>query len=82
MQVYVIFWIFFSKELNKKSSKFYTDLKNIIFLWCRKKNVEKIKKNFFTNEIRTGKGLIFHITPSNVPVNFMYSLIFGVTDWQ
>ena len=68
---------FFSKELNKKSSKFYTDLKTLSF-WCRKKNVEKIKKKFFTNEIRTGKGLIFHITPSNVPVNFMYSLIFGL----
>jgi hypothetical protein len=67
----------FSKELNKKSTKVYPDLKSLSF-WCRKKNIDRIKKNFLTNEIRAGKGLIFHIAPSNVPTNFMYSLIFGL----
>lgn len=67
----------FSKELNKNTSKFYPDLKSLSF-WCRKKNIDRLKKNFFSNEIRTGKGLIFHIAPSNVPTNFMYSLIFGL----
>ena len=68
---------FFSKELDKKSSRFYPDLKALSF-WCRSKNIDKIKKTILTNEIRTGKGLVFHIAPSNVPTNFMYSLIFGL----
>ena len=29
-------------------------------------------------QIRFGRGLIFHITPSNVPTNFIYSLLFGI----
>ena len=28
--------------------------------------------------LRSGLGLLFHITPSNIPVNFAYSLIFGL----
>ena len=28
--------------------------------------------------IRIGKGLVFHIAPSNVPVNFAYSLALGL----
>ena len=30
------------------------------------------------NELRLGVGLAFHITPSNMPTNFAYSLLFGL----
>ncbi len=68
----------FSKELikNKKSNKF-PDVKTLAF-WCREKNIINFKKKFVSNKIRLGLGLIFHITPSNIPTNFAYSLIFGL----
>ena len=37
-----------------------------------------MKNNFLSNHTRVGLGLIFHITPSNIPTNFAYSLIFGL----
>ena len=67
----------FSKELSKKIYNDFIDLKSLSF-WCRKNNLNRIKKSFFSKEIRSGIGLIFHVTPSNVPTNFMYSLIFGL----
>jgi hypothetical protein len=67
-----------SNELNKKAlSKFYPDVKTFAF-WCRKNNIYNLKKKFTTEETRLGLGLIFHITPSNIPTNFAYSLIFGL----
>ena len=67
-----------SEELNLVSkSKKYSDIKTLAF-WCRKKNIYKLKETFFSEETRLGLGLIFHITPSNIPTNFAYSLIFGL----
>ena len=67
-----------SKELNlDKSTKKYPDIKALAF-WCRKQKILNYKKTFNTKEIRLGLGLIFHITPSNIPTNFAYSLIFGL----
>ena len=69
----------FSFELNKiKYTKIYKDIKTLSF-FCRYQNLIILKKKFYTNqEIRIGQGLIFHITPSNIPTNFVYSLIFGL----
>ena len=68
----------FSKELNNnKFSKNFPDIKTLAF-WCRKKNILNLKKKFISNKTRVGLGLIFHITPSNIPTNFAYSLIFGL----
>ncbi len=70
----------FSKLLNLHSeTKNFPDLKALSF-WCRKKNIEKFKKNFFeqNSSIRMALGLVFHITPSNIPTNFAYSLLFGL----
>ena len=68
----------FSEELNNnKESKKFPDLKTLAF-WCRKKNILNFKKKFLTEKTRVGLGLLFHITPSNIPTNFAYSLIFGL----
>ena len=68
----------FSKKLMiDKNAKRYTDLIALAF-WCRKNNLIKLKNEKKSKEIRIGRGLIFHITPSNVPTNFFYSLIFGL----
>ena len=62
---------------NSRLSKKYPDIKTLAF-WCRKKNILNLQKKLQTNESRLGLGLIFHITPSNIPTNFAYSLIFGL----
>ena len=68
----------FSTEIsNDKRCKNYPDINTLAF-WCRKKNILKFKKKFSTKELRLGLGLVFHITPSNIPTNFAYSLIFGL----
>ena len=68
----------FSKELlmHKRSSEF-SDLKTLGF-WCRKQNILSFKKKFDSEKLRIGIGLVFHITPSNIPTNFAYSLLFGL----
>tara|TARA_B100000780_G_scaffold66446_1_gene43764 strand:+ start:373 stop:1560 length:1188 start_codon:yes stop_codon:yes gene_type:complete len=68
----------FSKKLAKhKLISIYPDLKALSF-WCRKKNIQQLKNNINQDKFRVGLGLLFHITPSNVPTNFFYSLVFGL----
>ena len=55
----------------------YPDLKTLAF-WLRKKNLENLKNKFSNSNRRLGVGLVFHITPSNIPINFAYSLVFGL----
>lgn len=61
---------------NKKASK-YADIISYAF-WCRKNNINNFKQNFRDDHIRLGLGIVFHISPSNVPVNFAYSFSFGL----
>ena len=63
--------------IDHPSSHDYPDIKTLAF-WCRKKNIDIMKSNFSSNQLRVGLGLVFHITPSNVPTNFAYSLLFGL----
>ena len=42
------------------------------------KNIINLKNNSFRLKNKKGIGLLFHITPSNIPTNFAYSLIFGL----
>ena len=68
----------FSKNLNNdKKIENLSDLKTLAF-WCRKKNIDILKNKHATKDLRLGLGLVFHITPSNIPTNFAYSLIFGL----
>ena len=47
--------------------------------FCRKSNILQLKKKHHDAEkVRMGRGLVFHIAPSNVPVNFAYSLVCGL----
>ena len=67
----------FSKIL-KKESKNLPDLITLSF-FCRRNNILKLKNKYFNNDhVSFGLGLLFHITPSNIPTNFAYSLIFGL----
>lgn len=47
--------------------------------FCRKANIERIKKTYEGRLAgRLGRGLTFHIAPSNVPINFAYTLVAGL----
>ena len=67
-----------SAELRSyEESLIYPDVMAFAF-WCRKANIAKLKKNFKNRELRLGLGVVFHIAPSNVPVNFAFSFVFGL----
>ena len=54
----------------------FSDLVYLAF-YCRKGNLVKQKEAYDTKN-RIGRGLVFHITPSNVPVNFAFSYVFSL----
>ena len=68
----------FSAELRScGESAAYPDIMTFAF-WCRKANIVKLKADFEDGKARLGLGLVFHITPSNVPINFAFSFVFGL----
>lgn len=47
--------------------------------FCRKASLERLRQAHTTaGELRLGRGVLFHVAPSNVPVNFAYSLVAGI----
>ena len=63
-----------SRELLKNPAcKAFPDVISYAF-WIRKSNIIKQKERFETRPAKMGKGIAFHITPSNVPVNFAVSM--------
>lgn len=62
------------KDVNLKQ---YSDVITFAF-WCRKSNILKIKVREEDNKIRLGRGLVFHIAPSNIPINFAFTFVFGL----
>lgn len=67
-----------SKEiLNNSKCKKFPDLISFGF-WCRENNIKKIINNYSFFNNRVGRGTVLHITPSNVPINFAYSMVFGL----
>lgn len=64
--------------LNNKDCRAFPDLITFGF-FCRKSNLLKLK-NFYRDELdyRHGFGLALHIAPSNIPINFAFSFVFGI----
>ncbi len=60
--------------LRDREAKAYPDVITFAF-FCRRANLERMKREYgeATGD-RLGRGLTFHIAPSNVPINFAYSL--------
>jgi hypothetical protein len=59
-------------------AKAYPDVITFGF-FCRKGNITKLRETY-KEQIpnRLGRGVTFHIAPSNVPINFAYSLVCGL----
>ena len=66
-----------SEIRSDKRSLDYPDVVTFGF-WCRRSNIEKIRENVSDRERRVGLGRVFHIAPSNVPINFAFSFVFGL----
>ncbi len=67
-----------SKEiLSSTKCKKFPDLVSFGF-WCRASNIKAIFNNYSFFKNRVGRGSVLHITPSNVPTNFAYSMVFGL----
>ena len=60
-----------------KKLKFHPELASYAF-WSRKSNLLNLKKRVKSNELKIGKGFIFHLPPSNVPINCIYSFSLGL----
>lgn len=60
-------------------ARIYSDVITFAF-WIRKGSILKLKERFKADSesYHLGKGIAFHIAPSNVPVNFAYSLAAGI----
>ena len=68
--------ISFLNALSKPLMKYreYSDVVTFAF-WIRQANINSLRGRFKSNEFRLGRGVVFHIAPSNVPVNFAYSMV-------
>lgn len=69
-----------SKELLiSKEAKAFPDVVTLGF-WIRSASINSLKERFMTHDENghIGRGIVFHIAPSNVPVNYAYSLFTGL----
>lgn len=63
--------------MKSSEARLYPDVTALAF-WCRKANIQKLKDEFGDNIGSIGRGLCFHIAPSNIPVNFAFSYLFSL----
>ncbi|MCG5047546.1 hypothetical protein L2164_02420 [Pectobacterium brasiliense] len=74
----VTFLDHFSKYLFRNiNARVWPDVISLAF-WCRKSSIRQMQKAYPDLSARIGRGLAFHISPSNVAVNFAYSLVAGL----
>lgn len=69
-----------SKQIMKSpEARNYPDVVTLGF-WLRKASMLQLKEKHSFNDanIHIGRGVVFHIAPSNVPVNYAYSLVSGL----
>lgn len=63
-----------SRELLKdKRTREYVDVTSYAY-WIRKASIESVKTKHRDYNSRIGRGVAFHVAPSNVPVNFAVSM--------
>ncbi len=70
----------FLNELSKiliRTGKAFSDVVTFGF-WCRRAALMAEKAKYDDVDQRIGKGVVFHIAPSNVPVNFAFSFAAGL----
>ena len=59
--------------LSSAKAKQYADVMTFAF-WCRKASLRQMARSYANENGRIGRGVTFHIAPSNVALNFAYSM--------
>ncbi len=68
----------FSEQIRgDRRSREFPDLMTFAF-FIRKANLALLSKKLDDKKMRLGVGLVFHVTPGNVPLNFAFSLVFSL----
>jgi hypothetical protein len=65
------------KLIHNSEVKQFPDIIALAF-WGRRGNILKLKEQYKGYSDRLGRGMVFHIAPSNVPVNFAFSFLFSL----
>ena len=65
---------FSARILADAEAKAYPDVVTLGF-WCRPAALRQMRKNYEAEVNRLGRGIVFHIAPSNVAMNFAYSCL-------
>ena len=63
-----------ARILADAEAKAYPDVVTLGF-WCRPAALRQMQKIYDAERNRLGRGIVFHVAPSNVAVNFAYSCI-------
>jgi hypothetical protein len=63
--------------LKDSEARKHPDVVSFAF-WCRTGALRAMKEDHESQTLCLGRGIVFHIAPSNVPVNFAYSLATGL----
>jgi hypothetical protein len=74
----VEFLVDVSNELKKNKKTIHSPDLFFLMLWSSNRNLLNLKKKYINSSYRVGRGIIFHICPSNVPLNFFYSFAYGL----
>ena len=72
------FFDYLSKQIFKEKTKFENSDILTLGFWFRRKNIIQFKEKFIDEDFKLPVGTVFHVTPNNVPINFVYSLFFGL----
>ena len=63
--------------LRSPEARAYPDIVTFAF-FCRSAHLKQLRAAYDDAGERMGRGMVFHIAPSNVPINFAYSLVAGL----
>lgn len=63
--------------LKDREARAYPDLVTFGY-FCRKANLKRMRAERGDCDIRRGWGTVLHIAPANIPINFAFSLVFGL----
>lgn len=63
-----------ARILADAEAKAYPDVVTLGF-WCRPAALQQMQRTYKADVNRLGRGIVFHIAPSNVAVNFAYSCL-------
>ena len=66
-----------SELLKSPASRAMPDLAALAF-WGRRASLQKMAHEFDKISNRLGRGVCFHIAPSNIPINFAFSYLFAL----